>query len=85
MLRYQWDTLRVGDAVFVHEEGGSLVSGTVAFVTPGDATGDANTVGVRIVEADETYYAWPSLADVHTDPIDVTESCVPCRLIAATT
>ena len=84
MMRYQWDTLRVGDAVFVHAESGSLLSGTVAFVTPGDATGDANAVGVRVVEAEDTYYAWPSPADVHTDPIDVTESCVHCRLTAAT-
>ena len=80
MMRQQWDALRVGDGVVVHGDDGMLVNGTVAFVNAGDDTGDANSVGVRVVGTEETYYAWPSLADVHSDPIEVTEACVHCRL-----
>lgn len=83
-MRYQWNTLRVGDAVFVHSDDGVLVAGTVAFVRGDEADGDEKSVGVRVDDGDETYYTWPSLADVHGDPVEVTESCVHCRLAAVT-
>jgi hypothetical protein len=78
VMRHQWNTLRVGDAVLVHTDRGSLVAATVAFV---DGESAANTVGVRLDEGDETYYTWPSPADVHSDPVELTESCVHCRLL----
>lgn len=87
MLRHQWNSLEVGDSVFVHTNGGRLVAATVAFVADGGSTGTAdgdaaaNTVGVRLDDGDETYYTWPSPAYVHTDPVEMIESCVHCRLL----
>ena len=82
MLPVQWNTLRVGDAVFVHESDGTLVSAVVAVVRRPDAEGDANDIAVRIEDLDECAYMWPSSADVHSDPVEVSEACVQCGLIA---
>ena len=79
----EWNTLRVGDSVFVHGDNTTLVAATVAFVTTHVATGDENSVGMRVDGTEETYYTLPSPADVHTDPPDRTESCARCRLLHA--
>ena len=83
MMKDQWNSLRVGDAVNVHGDDGGLVVGTVAFVTSEEASGNPNAIGIRVADDDETYYVWPSLADVHAEPVDLTEACVHCRLLHA--
>ena len=82
MQQSQWNTLRVGDAVHVHAESGELLAAIVTMVTsaaPGD--GVSNEVTVRVEEDDECFYLWPSEADVHGDPVEMSESCVHCRLL----
>lgn len=78
-MRHQWDTLRIGDAVFVHGDDGGLLPATVAFVTEAEIAGEASAVGFRVIEDDETYYAWPEPADVHREPLEVSGPCPRCR------
>ncbi|HEX7166401.1 MAG TPA: hypothetical protein VF230_05400 [Acidimicrobiales bacterium] len=84
MMRYEWNTLRVGDAVFVHvaDEGGQLVSGTVAFVKASPVDDGTNDVGVRVVSDDETSYVWPSMEELHGDPVAVGDACPQCTVTA---
>jgi hypothetical protein len=85
MMRNQWDTLRVGDAVFVHGDDGGLLAATVAFVTEAAAPGEPSAVGFRVIEADETYYAWPEPADVHREALEVSGPCPRCQPSTAAT
>lgn len=78
MMRHQWNSLRVGDAVLLHNEEGDVVAGTVRFVTVAEGPDDDNAVGMRVQDADETYYAWPTPTEVHGDE-DV-EKCAHCLL-----
>lgn len=83
MKQDQWNSLRVGDDVFVHTEYGDVVPGKVSFVTDAEAPGEDNAVGMRIQEVEETYYTWPALTDVHTTVAEGAESCDRCRLMTS--
>ena len=78
-MRYEWDTLRAGDAVFVHTDHGRLVAASVASVSHTD--GKHHTVIVQSVDGDALWA--PALADVHGDPVDIHEGCERCRQINA--
>ena len=81
MMRHQWNSLRVGDAVLLHTESGDVVAGTVRFVTVAEGPDDDNAVGMRVQELDETYYAWPTLSDVHAENDEEAATCAHCRLV----
>jgi len=82
--RLNWNALRVGDKVLVHDltdPGGPLQSGTVAIV---DTTRDSNDIGVRIRADDHpSKVTRPLRLTVHPDPRDVTEPCWRCDERAA--
>jgi len=81
MMRLQWDTLRVGDAVNFHSaETHDLTIGVVAIVASGDDY-EPNDITIRVDDADDTWYVQPSMSDVHLDPVDTTDTCVHCRLL----
>lgn len=82
VLQPQWNALKVGDAVHVHDDTGALVPAVVTMVTAtATDAGGSNEVTVRVEDGDECFYLWPSEADVHPDPVEPSESCAHCRLL----
>lgn len=83
-MRFEWNSLRVGDAVRVHLAGGRLGGGTVAFV---DSLPGSNGVGIRVRAADGTEkVSWPSRLSVHAehgDTDDPGEPCLRCKALLA--
>lgn len=79
MRRLEWNALRVGDRVLVHDAVDAdlpLRPGTVAIVAT--ARG-ANDVGIRVADdADRTRVARPNRQAVHSDPWDAMEECWRC-------
>jgi len=88
MLRFQWNALRPGDAVIVHDLESSemtLLPGTV--VTVDTCTGRKLANGVRIrVNANDgvVRLLWPAYMAVHLEPLDPTEPCWRCEEMATT-
>jgi hypothetical protein len=81
MVRLQWDTLRVGDAVNFHSaDTRALTIGVVAIVASGE-NDQPHDVTIRVDDDDDTWYVQPSMGDVHLDPVDTTDTCVHCRLL----
>jgi hypothetical protein len=86
MLKFEWNALRVGDRVVVHDPVGTevpLLAGTVAMVETKRSRRGANGVGVR-VEAEDggARVVWPSYLAAHYDPPDPTEECWRCTALA---
>jgi hypothetical protein len=82
MLRFEWNSLRIGDEVLVHDARDrelALIPGLVAMV---DTKKGANGVGIRVVTADGVQVQWPSYLAVHHDPPDQAEPCWRCAAIA---
>jgi hypothetical protein len=83
MLRFNWDVLRVGDRVLLHDSDTAdlaLVSGVVAMV---DTKKRSNRIGIRIGSTTGKVIIWPSRLAVHLDPRDPTEECWRCEALAA--
>ena len=83
MLRFEWNALRTGDHVLVHDPGSdemALTSGVVAVV---DAHRGANGVGIRIAShAGGDAVVWPSHLTVHPDPRRTDDGCWRCQELA---
>ena len=79
MKRLQWNALRVGDEVLVHDPTdpvSALQRGTVAIV---ETTRDSNDIGVRVsVDGHGSKVTRPLRLTVHLDPRDTTEPCWRC-------
>lgn len=86
MLNFEWNTLRKGDPVLVHDPGSAelaLIAGVVAWV---DTRKGANGVGIRVTaSAGEGAALWPSSLAVHRDPRDPTEPCWRCQTLEGRT
>lgn len=80
MLELEWNALRRGERVFVHD--GTrvlthLVPGTVALV---NMEKGSNGVGIQIVVPGAgSSVDWPNRLWVHRDPRDPSESCWRCE------
>lgn len=80
MRVFEWEALRVGDLVSVHEtsEGFPLRSGSVSSVA-----GRFATLSVGVVLSGGTAEAgevrWPVRLAVHLDPLDGSEPCWRCE------
>ena len=88
MLRFEWNALRVGDRVIVHEPWGTegpLLAGTVAMVEMKRSKRGANGVGVRVAaDGGGHRVVWPSHLTAHHDPPDPTADCWRCAALAET-
>ena len=86
MMRLEWNALRVGDKVVVHDPTDPampLLPGIVALV---QTTSGPNDIGVRVVSAtDRPKVLWPTRLTVHLDPLDPAEECWRCDAIVAET
>lgn len=84
MMEFQWNALRVGHKVFVHDSRDAdmrLLPGVVAMV---DTTDGSNDIGIRVAwENEPPSVMRPRRLAVHLDPLDPTEPCWRCDAIAA--
>jgi hypothetical protein len=84
VLRFQWNALRVGDPVEVHDPddpGMALVPGVVALVqtSPG-----SNDLGIRVTGGrGGRRVVRPARLAVHLSPADASEDCWRCARLAA--
>jgi hypothetical protein len=88
MLKFEWNALRVGHLVVVHDQMGAefpLVPGTVAMLQTKRGKGSANGVGIRVAaDGGGSRMVWPSYLAVHHDPPDPSEDCWRCAALAET-
>jgi hypothetical protein len=88
MLRFEWNALRRGDEVLVHDQRDrdlTLRPGVVAML---DTRRGTNAIGIRVgggaVDgAAESTVLWPSYLAVHRPPLDPAEPCWRCDAVAA--
>jgi hypothetical protein len=86
MLRFEWNALRHGDAVMVHDPSDAmlrLLPGEVVLV---DADRPSHDVAIRVGGPDDTDHdriVRPGRFAVHLTPLDGTEDCWRCERIAA--
>ena len=84
MVRLQWNALRVGDRVLVHDPGDpamQLLPGVVAMV---QSLQGPNDIGFRVARRNGRLSVLRrSRLAVHSDPRDTTEDCWRCDAIAA--
>jgi hypothetical protein len=85
MVRLEWNGLRVGDKVLVHDRSDpamQLLPGVVAMVQT--TVQSSNDIGVRVASrSDRLSVLRPSRLAVHVDPRDTAEECWRCDAIAA--
>ena len=88
MLKFEWNALRVGDRVVVHDPAGTqfpLLAGTVDMIESKRSKRDANGVGIRVAaDGGGHRVVWPSYLAAHHDPPDPTEDCWRCAALADT-
>ncbi len=81
MNRLEWDALRIGDHVLVHDETGAstpLAPGRVTQVQPGQR---ANVVAIRIkAPGEQARIVQPRRLMVHLDSGEVVERCWRCEI-----
>jgi hypothetical protein len=79
MMLSEWNALKTGNKVLVHEERAqhlsALTKGVVLSVTPAPR---ANNVGIRVTTDGEDVVLWPPHMTVHPDPINLSETCWRC-------
>ena len=78
MLRLEWNSLRQGDRVLVHDADDSnlrLLAGVVARVRQ---TSGSNEVSVRVVTPTGVSIIQPQRLTVHHDPVDFDGQCWRC-------
>ena len=85
MLKFEWNALRVGDAVLVHDARGRdlAAAGDVVTVDTSRTRHGANGVGIRVGSPGRHEVLWPSFLAVHRDPFDPTDGCWRCDSLAA--
>ncbi len=83
MLRFEWNALRVGDMVLVHDSEGRFpaASGTVVAVDTKRERRGANGVGIRVGAEGGHDIVWPSFLAVHHDPADLLDDCWRCAAL----
>jgi hypothetical protein len=76
MMRFEWNALRTGDPVLVHqteEPPVAAIGGTVAMI---EARQGSNGVGINVaVSGAQPNIVWPSRLSVH---LDARETCWRC-------
>ena len=92
MLRFDWNSLRVGDDVVLHDPGDThltLVPGVVGMVDSKTRKRGVNRVGIRVGHGPDSQVLWPSHLAVHNnaspDPADPCWRCTALGQVAAGT
>jgi hypothetical protein len=84
MMKFEWNALRPGDKVLVHDAGAATLALTSGVVTTIDAHKDTNGVGVRVASGEgNSRILWPMSRAVHRDPRTAGEPCWRCEAVAA--
>jgi uncharacterized protein YwbE len=83
VLTLEWNALREGDKVVVHDQDKKERApkrGVVALI---DTESHIHGVGIRTANANGTnVIVWPSYLAVHRDPRDQAEPCWRCQALA---
>jgi len=82
MLMFEWNALRVGDGVQVHDAMApafDLIDGTVVIVDSHHGRRQANDVGIRLSGSDGAEVVRPSYLSVHGPDHDGREQCWRCE------
>ena len=80
MLRFEWNALRPGDHVLVHDPRMADMTLTEGVVTSVDTHKRVNGVGICLDTGDgDAVILWPSPFVVHHDPRDPAEPCWRCE------
>ena len=87
MLKFEWNGLRVGDRVVVHDppfgDEFPLLAGVVAMVETKRFKHGADRVGIRVVtDSGDHRVVWPTFLAVHHEPPDPSEDCWRCAALA---
>ena len=83
MLNMDWNALRSGDNVLVHDPRSPEMALTTGVVVVFDRLKRTNGVGIRLAAKDgQDLVLWPSRLVVHPDPRDPTEPCWRCQELA---
>lgn len=88
MLKFEWNALRVGDQLTVHDPSHpdlQLVAGTVVMVETTRAGRAANGIGISIASGDGGHRViWPSYMAAHQGPPELGD-CWRCDALAEPT
>ena len=80
MLKFQWNALRVGDKVFIHDStdpGMGLIAGVVSVV---ESARGSNDLGIRVQgDRPDPVVLRPTRLTVHLEPLDPIRSCWRCE------
>ena len=80
MLNLEWNALRRGDNVLVHDPRSQDMALTTGVVALFDTHRHTNNIGIRLPGAGgQGPIVWPSRLAVHPDPRDATEACWRCQ------
>lgn len=79
MLKFDWNALRTGDNLVVHDPASPDLALTAGVVALTEAHTGRQGVGIRIVPlGGEPVILWPSPSTVHRVPRDSSEPCWRC-------
>ena len=80
MLNMEWNALRRGDKVLVHDPRSPNMALTTGLVALFDTHKHTNDIGIRLpADGGQGRIVWPSRLVVHPDPRDATEPCWRCQ------
>jgi hypothetical protein len=83
VLNMDWNALRGGDDVLVHDPRSPEMALTAGVVAVFDRLKRTNGVGIRLAAKDgHDLVLWPSRLVVHPNPRDPTEPCWRCQELA---
>jgi hypothetical protein len=79
VLKFDWNALRIGDRVLVHDADSPRLTLLPGVVTVIDARKGAKRAGVRFTGPDDQRgIRWPSHTTMHRDPRGATDHCWRC-------
>ena len=87
MLKLEWNALRVGDRVLVHDPRDgelTLIDGVVLLLDTRKSNREANGVGIGVAAADGREVLWPPYLAVHEGSDERVEDCWRCDALAKT-
>ena len=83
MLKFEWNTLRTGDDVLVHDPATAEAALLPGVVTTVHTHKRQNEVGIRVAAKGRTAILWPARLAVHRAPRDPRVPCWRCEIFRA--